>query len=278
MSEQKITQRKDSNKSITQKPLSEDSAEQISSSQLPPELPDLTNALTLRGQLVRRLQVHLGNSAAARRLSAAETSENPALHQAPPDFLRRDEGDEQAGEGNNGTTAAGAGAIHNAAEEFYAVSGATLNDLTGQLAHFAGLYGAQIVTHLGISTDQLPVERHADGSVGVGVPWSINCAVVGLPRWTEYAEACDAALQEWDRFMRKVRQHEQEAHVDMAPQFVGDLGAEDRVVTGANTGELRSNLASIQQGLRDRLQTLHDGCDHGVSIDAILHPDNGRCN
>ena len=78
----------------------------------------------------------------------------------------------------------------------------------------------------------MPVERQADGSVRVEVPWSINSSVIGLPQWTDYAEACAAAQQEWDRFTRKARRHEQVAHVDMATQFVRDLGAADMVVIG----------------------------------------------
>jgi hypothetical protein len=118
MNEQKITQRKDSNKSITQKQLSEDSAEQISSSQLPldplqripPELPNLTNTLAYCGQLVQQGQARLGYSDVARRMLLAGTMANPALRHAPPDFLQRDEEDDQAGEGSSGTTAAAAGA------------------------------------------------------------------------------------------------------------------------------------------------------------------------
>ncbi len=301
MSEQKLTQRKDSNKRIPQKPNSDDSAEQISSSQLPlahlqgvpPELPKLTNTLTLRRQLVQRLQGQLGNAAVVRRLADKGKPSDRVSHMARSGFLQRAGEEEQEGVGDSGTTAEAVGAaigaatgtataatvtqIQNGTEEPYDVSGATLNDITGQLAHFDGLYGAQTETQLGISTGQMPVERQADGSVRVEVPWSINGAVVGLPRWTDYDEACDAAQQEWNRFMRRARQHEQEAHVDMAYQFIRDLGPVDRVVTGRNTAELRRNLAAKQQVLRTRLQALHDGCDHGASIDAILHPDDGRC-
>ncbi|GMQ79489.1 MAG: hypothetical protein BMS9Abin02_2086 [Anaerolineae bacterium] len=287
MSDQKLTQRKDSNKGITPKPHSEDIDEQVLSSQLPlahlqgvsPELPNLPNTLTLRRQLVQRLQTRLGNSAVARRMSSADTRAIPAMGPAPPDLLQRDGEDEQEGEGASETTAAasGAGSIQNATEDFYDISGAALNDITGQLAHFDGQYGAQTETQLGISTAQMQVERQADRSVRVEVPWSINSAVVGLPRWTDYANACAAAQQEWNRFMRRARQHEQEAHVDMAYQFVRDLGLEDRIVSGRNAAALRRNLAAKQRALIRRLTTIHDGCDHGVSIDAILHPDNGRC-
>ncbi len=301
MNEKKSPQSKDLNKSIPQKPTLEEEAEQSAFPQISPyqptgflpEMPNLANTAAIRRQLIQRLQGQLGNAAVVRRLAANGKPSNRVSHLARPGFLQRNGEEQQEGEGDSRTPAEAAGAaigaatgattaatviqIQNGTEEPYDVSGATLNDITGQLAHFDGLYGAQTETQLGISTDQMPVERQADGSVRVEVPWSINSAVVGLPRWTDYDEACDAAQQEWDRFMRRARQHEQEAHVDMAYQFVRELGPEDRVVTGRNTAELRRNLAAKQQVLRTRLQALHDGCDHGASIDAILHPDNGRC-
>jgi hypothetical protein len=213
-------------------------------------------------------------------------------HLARPGFLQRDGEEEQEGEGDSGSPAAEAGAAigtatgaataadtnQNGTEELYDVSGATLNNITGQLAHFDGRYGAQTETQLGISTEEMPIQRRPNGTLRLEVPWSITSAVVGLPRWTNYDEACAAAQQEWDRFMRRARQHEQEAHVDMAYQFVRDLGPRYRVVTGRNPAALRRNLAAKQRALIRRLRTLHDGCDHGASIDAILHPDNGRCD
>ena len=136
---------------------------------------------------------------------------------------------------------------------------------------------AQTETHLGIATEEMPIQRRPIGTLRVEVPWYINSAVVGLPRWTNRAGVCAAAQQEWDRFQRRAHQHEQEAHLDMAYQFVKGLGQVDRIVTGRNAEALRSNLAAKQQVLRGRLQALHYGCDHGASIDAILDPDNGRC-
>ena len=109
------------------------------------------------------------------------------------------------------------------------------------------------------------------------VTWVINGATVRLPRWADYDEACPAAQAEWDRFLRQTRIHEQEAHVDEARTFVDELGEEDTVITGETRAALRRNLMAKHRDLADRLQDIHDGCDHGVSIDAILHPDNGRC-
>ena len=77
--------------------------------------------------------------------------------------------------------------------------------------------------------------------------------------------------------MGRVRQHEQEAHVDAALAILAALPEEDRIITGADREELVQNLQDKQAEIAGRIQTMHDGCDHGVSIDAILHPDDGRC-
>ena len=300
MREKKSPQIKDSYKSISQKPLPEETAKQSFSSKIsldraawgPPELPTLPNTPTLRRQLFQVLQRQLGNAAVVRRFVAKGKHSERVSQMAPPRFLQRDGEGEQESETDSGTPGAAPGAaigrttggdaaaatsIQNGTEEFYDVSGDTLNDITGQLAHFDGQYGAQTETHLGISTEEMPIQRRPNGTLRVAVPWSINSAVVGLPRWTTRAGACAVAQQEWDRFLRRARQHEQEAHVDMAYQFVTDLGPGDRIVTGRDADALRRNLAAKQRVLRGRLQSLHNGCDHGASIDAILHPDNGRC-
>lgn len=51
----------------------------------------------------------------------------------------------------------------------------------------------------------------------------------------------------------------------------------DRIVTGAERDELAQNMQDKQDEIAGRIQTRHDGCDHGLSIEAILHPDDGRC-
>ena len=55
------------------------------------------------------------------------------------------------------------------------------------------------------------------------------------------------------------------------------LPEEDRIITGADRDELAQNMQDKQDEIAGRIQTRHDGNDHGVSIVAILHPDDGRC-
>jgi hypothetical protein len=169
----------------------------------------------------------------------------------------------------------GPGRIQHASESPYTVTGATLDDITGQLTQIDG-FGAQTSAPIGLGAPPSP-ERQEDDTYRVEVQWAINGAAVTLPRWANYDQACTAAQTEWDRFMTQTRRHEQEDHVDMARDFVANLGPEDTVIRGESIADLQANLSAKQQELAGRLQTEHDGCDHGASIDAILHPDNGRC-
>jgi predicted secreted Zn-dependent protease len=169
----------------------------------------------------------------------------------------------------------GPGRVQHAQEQPYTVTGATLDDITGQLNAIDG-FAAATNAPLGLAGGVQP-ERQEDDTYRVEVTWAINDAVVQLPQWADYDDACPAAQAEWDRFMTQVRRHEQEAHIDASREFVADLGEEDTVITGDTVADLQRNLAAKQEELAGQLQEMHDGCDHGASIDAILHPDNGRC-
>jgi hypothetical protein len=188
----------------------------------------------------------------------------------------------ETGEAEGGSEAApanpggrGPGRMRHASEDPYVVTGATLADITGQLHQIDG-FGAGTTAPIGLSGRVQP-ERQEDDTYRVEVTWAINGATVQLPQWANYDEACPAAQAEWDRFMRQTRRHEQEEHVDEARDFAAELGEEDTVITGASIAALQRNLAAKHRELAGRLQDIHDGCDHGASIDAILHPDNGRC-
>lgn len=187
--------------------------------------------------------------------------------------LQRQEEDGSENAANPGGR--GPGQIQNGSEQFYTVAGATLDAITDQLAHFDG-FAAQTRADLGMEGNVTP-QRQDDGTLQVQVTWVIPEVTVQLPRWEGYDAACAAAQREWDRFMQQTRQHEQTAHVDAAHDFVQELGEEDTVITGATVAELQRNLQAKRDELGGRLQAIHDSCDHGASIDAILHPDNGRC-
>ena len=220
---------------------------------MPADLPSQSNSRSLRQAQFLQLQRVLGNAAVQREID--------------------DGGDSASGASQGG--GGGLGSISNATVSTYDVSGATLDDITGQLNRLDG-HAASTNAPLGMS-GQVNPETQEDGSLRVEVPWIIDNAVVTLPNWTDYGSACEAAQGEWTRFMSRARQHEQEAHVDEALAIVAALPEEDRIITGADREELIQNMQDKQSEIAGRIQTMHDGCDHGVSIDAILHPDNGRC-
>lgn len=169
-----------------------------------------------------------------------------------------------------------AGMVRNAVEVFYVVRGDTLHALVPQLARFDG-FAAETTMDLTISERVRP-QRGPDDQFTATVRWTVRNTVVNLPRWADYGGACPAARAEWDRFLAKTREHEQRAHVDMALQFVRRLGPDDAQITGVSVADVQSNLEAKQTDLNDRLQALHDACDHGVASDAVLYPNRGRCS
>ncbi|UCG24527.1 MAG: DUF922 domain-containing protein, partial [Chloroflexota bacterium] len=180
----------------------------------------------------------------------------------------------QKGKGG-GTNGAGYGAIKDAKEVPYDVSGKTLEDLRQPLKHF-GDHAAETRAPITIDGKVVPQKRE-DGTMFIKVKWITVDVEVHLPRWTDYNEACPAAQKEWDRFMGQTRVHEQEAHVDKANKFIENLGEEDTVIEGNNPEELKAKLEAKAKELQKRLQKIHDGCDHGASVDALLHPEKGVC-
>lgn len=169
----------------------------------------------------------------------------------------------------------GPGQIRQGNEHPYPVMGATLAQIVPQLAKFAG-FAAETYAAISIQGEVTPRQRK-DGMYQVRVQWIIAEVTVDLPSWADYDNACRAAQHEWDRFMRQTRRHEQTAHVDEAYSWVQKLPANDKVIIGHTVDELQANLQKKQEELAARLQAIHDGCDHGVSIDAILHPERGHC-
>lgn len=106
------------------------------------------------------------------------------------------------------------------------------------------------------------------------IPWGVRCRVL-LPRWVNFSQANEQDRQEWARFMRCLRIHEQ-GHVDLAHNFISTLASSERQVSGSNQTQLQQQLVTLAQGLRQDLQNMHDDYDdetnHGESQGALLRP------
>ncbi|MGD2077130.1 MAG: DUF922 domain-containing protein [Chloroflexota bacterium] len=222
----------------------------------------------LRRQAVLQLQRSHGNTKVARMIS--ETPPGNQLSLAVPGAIQR-----KNGKGGGKSNGKGSGKVKGAKEVFYEVSGKTLEDLRGPLKHF-GDNAAETKAPITIDGTVVP-EKKADGTMFIKVKWITVDMEVHLPRWKDYKQACPAAQKEWDRFMGQTRIHEQQAHVDKAEEFVKGLGEEDTVIEGSSVDDLKSKLEAKGQELKKRLQAIHDACDHGAAIDALLHPENGVC-
>lgn len=242
------------------------------------DLPNHPTSRPLRQAAILQMQRQQGNASVQRFLAGRiQRQDGGTQDGGTQDGGTRDGGSPDAGRPRPANPGgAGPGTVANATESPYDVTGSTLPSLVTQLHHF-GNNAALTTAPLGLNGNVTP-ERRPNGSYRVQVQWAINGATVELPRWIGYDNACTAAQTEWDRFLRQTRAHEQAAHVDAARTFVQNLGPADTVITGATIEALQTNLAAKQQALAARLQTIHDACDHGASIDAILHQDRGSCS
>jgi len=228
------------------------------------QLPDHSSADSLRQAGLLQAQREGGNQAAGRLIQTA-----------PQELIQRDKAKGKAKKG--GTHGRGPGSLKHATEVTYDVSGATLNDITGQLHRFGG-FGAEYSGDLGLKSDP-QVKTTKDKKKKVKVQWKLKDVQVQVPRWVDYDQACPAAQAEWDRFMSALRAHEQAKHVDMAEDWVKGLSGDDVEIVADSTAELQTKLDEKLVDLGARLQGEHDACGHGTGTagDAVLQPDNGSC-
>ena len=234
------------------------------------QLPDHSTTAGLRQVGLLQAQREAGNQAASRLIQTGGLDKG-----ASDGPIQRDQA-KSKGKGG-GTGGRGSGALKNAKEVPYSVSGASLKDLTSQLKKFGG-FGAEYTADLTIK-GEAQVSKTKDGRKKIKVSWQVIDAQVQLPQWADYDQACPAAQAEWDRFMGALRAHEQTAHIDMAEDFVKNLSGGDVEIVADTTDELTTKLEAKQVELGGKLQGKHNACGHGTGSagGAVLNPEAGVC-
>ena len=273
-------EKKPDKKSVPRRPSSKESRakEPVQSraieieSGLPALPPAHDNNLGLRQEAILKIQQKHGNTQARQVLARQQAAPGPSLKSGvlSPGSIQRKDKKKGSGKSNG----EGPGKVKGAEEAFYDVSGKKLSDLTSQLKKYDG-YGSKTYVALTIEGEVVPKKKK--GKLQIKVKWTTVDHKTYLPRWTDYKDACSAAQEEWDRFMKQTRKHEEKAHVKMANKWVKNLKKKDTVITGKDVDELKQKLAEKQVELGEKLQKKHDACGHGVDIDAILHTDKGVC-
>lgn len=166
--------------------------------------------------------------------------------------------------------------VSRARERFYNINEPVLarvpdhfQDHEGLPSRWAGTTEAML-----IGFENLRLRREGNQLIADNIPWRVSCRVT-LPRWNNLLTASEADRQEWARFMRCTRIHEQ-GHVDLAYRYIGSLGDEMRTISGATAQEAQANLDDRAEGMRDDLYMWHaaydDRTDHGASQGAELRP------
>jgi len=141
------------------------------------------------------------------------------------------------------------------------------------IPHDGGRYGGRTYCSItGAELHNLQIVNVPGRFVINNIPWGVRCRVL-LPRWVNFSQANEQDRQEWARFMRCLRIHEQ-GHVDLAHDFISTLASSERQVSGSNQTQLQQRLVTLGQGLRQDLQNMHDDYDdetnHGESQGAVL--------
>ena len=163
------------------------------------------------------------------------------------------------------------GNIKNAKEQFYSIEEPVLADTPAGFKYKP--YASETDCDIGGAENLTPKKNDGNWIVS-NIPWTVSC-IVNLPKWKNFIHATAPDRNEWARFMKQTRIHEQ-GHVDRARNFVKGLSPADRQVTAPNVEQLKQALKSKGEDLQVRLQNIHDQYDletkHGETQDAMLKP------
>jgi predicted secreted Zn-dependent protease len=97
---------------------------------------------------------------------------------------------------------------------------------------------------------------------------------VTLPVWRAYGAASEAEKNEWDRFCRALRAHEQ-GHVDLVHDTFSDL---DGRMVGQTVGDATEAWHDAQTALQSASDAYDDSTDHGRSSGTVMDLDAGSAD
>ncbi|HSS08854.1 MAG TPA: DUF922 domain-containing protein [Acidimicrobiales bacterium] len=139
----------------------------------------------------------------------------------------------------------------------YNVSGATLRDVAGAIAHLPEAGSTEWFPHYDYNSD----ERGAVTEVNVRVGWRVT-----LPSWVGYDGACQLERDEWDRFFAALDAHEQ-GHIDVA---TGHLSVLDELMLGGSAHQAGVVFEQALQQLQAASDAYDQSTDHGRNTGTII--------
>jgi predicted secreted Zn-dependent protease len=139
----------------------------------------------------------------------------------------------------------------------YNVSGATLRDVAGAIAHLPEAGSTEWFPHYDYNSD----ERGAVTEVSVRVGWRVT-----LPNWDGYHGACQPERDEWDRFLTALDAHEQ-GHIDVA---IGHLSGLDEHMLGGSAHQAGVIFEQALQQLQAASNAYDQSTDHGRNTGTII--------
>ena len=144
---------------------------------------------------------------------------------------------------------------------YYAVRGATLQDVAAAIEHEAEAGKAEWFPRIDYQTD----EHGRLSDVSISVPTRVT-----LPDWSEYGSASAAEQHEWDRFRYALTTHEN-GHVDLVQTHLA--GIDTRMV-----GEAKDHGLALYQQALDALNSASGAydsqTDHGRNNGTVIDVSN----
>ena len=105
------------------------------------------------------------------------------------------------------------------------------------------------------------------------IVWKLDPFTVVLPDWQNYSEASEAAKSEWDRFMGRLRIHE-DGHVKICQSGLRKIPPKWKQAKGADIYDLQEKVDQLQAKIHDGIDKRHkdydSNTDHGATQGATL--------
>jgi predicted secreted Zn-dependent protease len=165
--------------------------------------------------------------------------------------------------------------VKDAKEMFYPIDAARLSDVLDKFK-FKDKNGNPLAAETTWELNNtFPIAKKAKTWEADPITWKYSNKVE-LPEWTGFSTASEAEKQEWARFIKKTREHEQ-GHVDRVKQYVEKEMPE--VYKKASTAtkpalqkQLKKKTAEVGDKLKEISDKYDDDTSHGATQGAMLKP------
>jgi len=164
--------------------------------------------------------------------------------------------------------------LKNATEKFYNINEPLLANVHKHFKRL-GKYASETVWDVRVPTGTKPTKKGGNMVIDP-IPWKVHSVVVWLPKWKNLSSADDADKQEWARFMKCLRVHEQ-GHVDRIRDYVSkQIPKAWQSASASSVAKLKQKLQTLLNKILAQLKKdskkYDSDTNHGATQDAVLKP------